>query len=82
MEEKIRQYIIKELLHNKKMDLPAGRSLIGAGILDSLSFLQLISFVEEEFGVKVENEEMQLEYFESIAAITAFIQKKQSSIRS
>ncbi|GAB1452008.1 hypothetical protein MASR2M47_20640 [Draconibacterium sp.] len=46
------------------------------GIFDSLGFLSLISFLDEEFGVEVGNDELSEENFESINAIAAFIAKK------
>lgn len=46
------------------------------GIFDSLGFLSLISFLDEKFGVEVENDELSEENFESINAIVAFIAKK------
>jgi acyl carrier protein len=49
------------------------------GIFDSLGFLSLISFLDEEFGVEVENDELNEENFESINAIVAFIAKKKNT---
>jgi acyl carrier protein len=46
------------------------------GIFDSLGFLSLISFLDEEFGIEVDNDELNEENFESIKAIVAFISKK------
>jgi acyl carrier protein len=48
------------------------------GIFDSLGFLSLISFLDEEFGVEVGNDELSEENFESINAIVAFIAKKKN----
>jgi acyl carrier protein len=46
------------------------------GIFDSLGFLSLISFVEEELGIEVADEELLEENFESINAIAAFVARK------
>ncbi len=48
------------------------------GIFDSLGFLSLISFLDEEFGLEVANDELSEENFESINAIVAFIAKKKT----
>lgn len=48
------------------------------GIFDSLGFLSLISYLDEEFGIEVQNEELVEENFESVNAITAFIKRKQA----
>jgi acyl carrier protein len=46
------------------------------GIFDSLGFLSLISYLDEEFGIDVENDELVEANFESINAIAAFINSK------
>lgn len=46
------------------------------GIFDSLGFLSLVSYVNEEFKIEIENDELNEENFESIKAIVAFIDKK------
>ena len=49
------------------------------GIFDSLGFLSLISYLDEEFGVEVANDELSEENFESIKAVAAFINKKKNT---
>ena len=46
------------------------------GIFDSLGFLSLVSYVNEEFKIEIENDELNEDNFESIKAIVAFIDKK------
>lgn len=46
------------------------------GIFDSLGFLSLVSYVNEEFKIEIENDELNEENFESINAIVSFIDKK------
>lgn len=46
------------------------------GIFDSLGFLSLVSYVNENFEIEIENDELNEENFESIKAIVAFIDKK------
>ena len=46
------------------------------GIFDSLGFLSLISYLDEEFGIEVTNDELSEENFESINAVIAFIDRK------
>lgn len=50
--------------------------LFDEGIFDSLGLLNLISFLEKDFQVKVEDSELDAENFESIKAIESFVQKK------
>lgn len=46
------------------------------GIFDSMGFISLINFLEEEFSINAEDSELLEENFESINAITGFIERK------
>ena len=52
-------------------------SLMGSGTLDSTGILELIMFVEEKFQVKVPDEDMLPENFDSVSAIATYIEQKQ-----
>ena len=54
------------------------QSLLEAGIVDSLGVLSLVRFIEERYGISVTEEEMMPENFDSIAAIAAFVQRRQA----
>ena len=51
-------------------------SFLGTGILDSTGVLELVTFVETRFGVKVQDEELVPENFDSLAALSAFVERK------
>jgi acyl carrier protein len=51
-------------------------SLTGAGIVDSTGMLEVIAFVERTLGVRVADEELLPENFDSIARIAAFVERK------
>lgn len=53
--------------------------LFKEGIFDSMAFVLLIDFLEEKFSVKIKDNDLIEENFESIAAITHFIDKKKSA---
>jgi len=46
------------------------------GFFDSMGFVMLIDFLDEEFGVKTNDEDLIEENFESIDAITRYIEHK------
>ncbi|MFZ2340453.1 MAG: acyl carrier protein [Bacteroidales bacterium] len=73
--EKIRNYIVQTSYAdaNKIKD----ESLIfREGFFDSMGFIMLITFLEEEFGIKTVDSDLIEENFESINAISEFIQRK------
>jgi len=59
--------------------LADGDSFLDKGIIDSTGILEVIMFLEEEFGIKVEDEEMVPENLDSVANIAAYINKKSAS---
>jgi len=50
--------------------------LFEEGIFDSMAFVLLIDFIEEEFGIKPTDSDLVEENFKSIDAITKYIQSK------
>jgi acyl carrier protein len=50
--------------------------LFASGLVNSLFAMQLVLFVEKEFSIKVDNEDLDLDNFRSVSAITGFIQRK------
>jgi len=54
--------------------------LFEEGIFDSLGFLSLVSFLNEEYGVDVTNDELSEDNFKSINAVVEYIAKKRSNL--
>jgi acyl carrier protein len=52
---------------------PVDADLFETGYLDSLSFVSLLVHIEEEFGVQIDLKDLDLNRFQSIASIAAFI---------
>ena len=50
--------------------------LFDEGIFDSMGLLNLISFLEEDFGIKVADSELDAANFGSIDAIASFLERK------
>ncbi len=75
IKDKIRQYIIETSYASS--DEVKDESLIFAeGIFDSMGFVLLINFIEEEFSIKAKDSELLEDNFESINAIANFVQSK------
>lgn len=75
MESIISAYINRELVSNPELlPLQHDTPLLEAGILDSLSILKLVLFLEEQFGVVVAAEDLIPAHFESIDAICSYLQ--------
>ena len=57
-------------------DVPDDYPLIEKGVLTSLQTVELVMFIEERFGVTVEDEELDEENFESINSIAGLVASK------
>lgn len=74
----IREFIIDSFLFDKSQaaTLPDDLSLIDQGILDSFGLQEMLFFLEREFKIKVEDEEVVAENMHSIDAIVGFVLRK------
>jgi acyl carrier protein len=54
-------------------------SFMAGHVLDSTGFIELITFVEERFGVQVADEEMLPENFDSLSNIAGYVTRKRAS---
>jgi acyl carrier protein len=78
MKNTIRNFIVTTYLpgespENLKDDMPLRTS----GILDSMSTLGLVSFLEDTFGITIEAHETGIEHFDRIEDIAALVERKQ-----
>jgi methoxymalonate biosynthesis acyl carrier protein len=73
---------IKEFLSRffKSHDLQPDEDIFALGFVNSLLAMQLVAFVEKEFGIKVEDEDLDLDNFRSIAAISRLVAKKRATV--
>lgn len=58
------------------MELHDDEDIFSLGYVNSLFTMQLILFIENEFQIKIESADLELENFRTINAITALIQRK------
>jgi len=76
LKNQIRDYVSANFYVAEPAALEDGTSLLDAGIIDSTGVLELIAFIETNFGVTVEDDEMLPENLDSIARIAAFVARK------
>ena len=72
--DRLRQYVQENFLYMRQdIQLGDGESLLERGIIDSLGVMELIGFVQSEFGVEVPDDMITEEHFGSLAAIASFV---------
>ncbi len=76
---RIHQYILENFLFTDDEDaLDDEASFLEEGIVDSTGILELVMFVEESFGITVQDEELLPENFDSVNQLTAYVMRKQA----
>ena len=77
IEQAIRDFIATNLLYSSEGFTYADEaSLLREGIIDSLGVAELVAFVQTQFGVQVEQQEVRPENFDSVARLAAFVRAK------
>lgn len=74
--EKIREFIIENFLFGSDDGLEDETSFLDSRIIDSTGILELVTFLEEEFSINVEDEELIPENLDSINNVVAYLGKK------
>ena len=73
----LRQFIVENFLLSRDESLLGDTdSLTAQGILDSTGALELVTHLQERYGVTVQDEELRPENLDSIDKIAAFIERK------
>jgi len=80
IEPPIREFIATNLLYSKEgFNYADDASLLREGIIDSLGVVELVTFLQSRFGLKVEQSEVRPENFDSVAKLAAYVRRKQSA---
>ncbi len=82
METVINDYISRELVQDPALLPLADESpLLDSGILDSLSLLRLVVFLEERFGITMGDTDLLPENFASVNTICAYLRAREAGKR-
>jgi len=75
--EQIRNFIIENFLLDEDATLADDTSFLEEGIVDSTGVLELVEWLEETYGIQVEDDELVPENLDSVARIAAYVARKQ-----
>lgn len=82
VKQAVRDFIEASFLFREGRDrLADGESLLAAGLIDSTGILELVSFIETEFAIAMEDEEIVPDNLDSVDQIAAYIERKRSAHR-
>ena len=72
----IRSFLLQYI---RKQDLENDEDIFASGFVDSLFAMQLVLFVESEFSVKIERDDLKLDHFRTINALAKLVTRKKAS---
>lgn len=78
MKEKIRTIIENNLkIFDSDVEFSDDDHIFRKGFVDSLFAVKLLAYLENEFNIKINNEDLNIENFHSVNKIISFVESKQ-----
>jgi acyl carrier protein len=74
--ERVARYIATDLLNQADLVIGDDEDLLVSGLLDSLSVMSLIHFIEQDLAIDVPAEDVTIENFVSLQAIDAYLVRR------
>ena len=63
----------------RNQEIAGDQDLFASGLVNSLFAMQLVLFVEKQFGIRVENQDLDLKNFRTLNAIVELVQRKSTT---
>lgn len=77
IKSQVRSYITDNfVMGSNAAKFADGDSFLDRHVIDSTGFLELVTFLEEKFGIRIEDEEMVPENLDSLDAIGTYVSRK------
>ena len=78
LKEQIREFVVENFLFGEDDELEFDSSFLENGIIDSTGVLELVTFLEETFGIVIEDEELIPENLDSIEKVVKYLGSKRN----
>ena len=72
IQDKVRGYITEFITYGESIE--DDQSLIESGMVDSTGAMELVAFIEEEFGIEIPNEDIGPDILDSVNKITTYVE--------
>lgn len=80
IEQQLRQFVVDNFMFGQDGDgLANDDSFLDRGIVDSMGVLELVGFLEESYGIKVQDQELIPANLDSIDNVVKFLERKLQS---
>jgi acyl carrier protein len=75
--EKVNKYIAEEILKQPEKNLEPGETLLSNGLVDSFHLVDLALFIEDNFGVRIDDSELNASTFDTFEQLVNIIESRQ-----
>ena len=79
--ERLARYIASDLLNQGDLVIGEDEDLLASGLLDSLSVMSLIHFIEQDLAIDVPAEDVTIENFVSLRTIDAYLGRRLEAVK-
>ena len=76
IEEKLAEYIRTQILKRPKFELEREDALISSGLIDSFHLVDLAVFIDETFGVHIDDTELNMDVFDTIGQLAEMVEER------
>ncbi len=74
----LKQYITRELLKQPNYSIAPDEALISSGLINSFSLVDLALYIEDTYGVRIDDTELNADTFDSLSQLATLIAQRQS----
>ena len=74
--EEVKGFIVENFLYGEEREMDEDASFLATGIVDSTGILELVSFLEETYGVSIADDELVPENLDSLKNVEIFLDRK------
>lgn len=75
----LRAYLTQEILHDPAYPLGDDEPLISSGLIDSFSLVDIALWVERTYGVRLDDNQLNADHFDSVAQLADYIEAHRPS---
>lgn len=75
----LKAHIAQAFLFSTEFTLGDSESLLENGVIDSINIIELVLFLQQTFGIEVDDADIVLENFDSIDRLTAYVERKKAA---
>jgi len=79
LEQEVRRFVVENFLFGEDDgSLQLEDSFLDSGVIDSTGVLELVTFLEQQYEIKIDDTELVPDNLDSISRVSSFIRRKQN----